>query len=92
MYTKAIGEDAVRQYSVGLPVCIVRPSIVTATAKEPISGWVNKIYGPMSVIIAGMLGIIRTVHGVPENTVDMIPADYVIANIIVVGWDIAKRT
>ncbi|XP_032674186.1 fatty acyl-CoA reductase wat-like [Odontomachus brunneus] len=91
MYTKAIAEDTVRQYSVELPVCVVRPSIVVTTAKEPITGWINNLYGPVGVVMGSGLGLLRTLHCMPENTADLVPADYVIANIIVAGWDTAQR-
>ncbi|XP_014479570.1 PREDICTED: putative fatty acyl-CoA reductase CG5065 [Dinoponera quadriceps] len=91
VYSKAIAEDLVRQYSVGLPACIIRPSIVVTTLKEPISGWTNNLYGAIGIVMGTCIGLLRTLHCVPEYIADMIPADYVIANIIVAGWDIAKR-
>ncbi|XP_011146929.1 fatty acyl-CoA reductase wat [Harpegnathos saltator] len=91
VYTKAIAEDTVRQYGVGLPVCIVRPSIVTSTAKEPVSGWTNNMYGAMGIVVGSALGLLRTLHCVPENIADIIPADYIIANLIVAAWDVAER-
>ncbi|XP_014479565.1 PREDICTED: fatty acyl-CoA reductase 1-like [Dinoponera quadriceps] len=91
VFSKAIAEDTVRQYGVELPVCIVRPSIVISTAKEPVSGWVNNIYGAVGVVMGSALGLLHTLYCVPEYKADLMPADYVIANIIVAGWDIAKR-
>lgn len=42
-YTKRLAEILVRnEYNKGaLPVCIVRPSIVTPSIKDPVPGWVN---------------------------------------------------
>ncbi|XP_011146930.1 fatty acyl-CoA reductase wat [Harpegnathos saltator] len=91
VYTKAIAEDTVRQYSVGLPACIVRPSIVIATAKDPIAGWINNVYGATGILVGAAMGFLRCLHCVSENKADIIPADYVIANIIVAAWDTAKR-
>lgn len=91
VYTKAITEDVVRKYSVGLPICIVRPSIVTSTDEEPIPGWINNIYGAVGIVLGAGMGLLRTLHCIPENTAEIIPADYVIANIIVAAWDIGKR-
>ncbi|XP_032674193.1 fatty acyl-CoA reductase wat-like [Odontomachus brunneus] len=92
VYTKAIAEDTVRQYSVGLSACIIRPSIVTSTAKEPIPGWINNIYGAVGVIVGSSMGLLRTLHCIPENTAEIMPADYVIANIIVAGWAPPKES
>lgn len=90
-YTKAIAEDTVRKYSVGLPTCIVRPSIIITTMEEPIPGWSNTLHGVMGIAVGGIFGLLRTLHCIPEYTTDIIPADYVIANIIVAGWDTAER-
>lgn len=90
-YTKAIAEDTVRQYSIGLPVCIVRPSIVISTAEEPVSGWINNVYGAVGVIMGSAIGLLRTLHCDPDKVAEIVPADYVISHFIVAGWDTAKR-
>ncbi|XP_071576188.1 fatty acyl-CoA reductase wat-like [Temnothorax nylanderi] len=90
-YTKAIAEDTVRQYSVGIPTCIVRPSIVTSTAEEPVEGWINNVYGAMGVVVGCALGLLRTLHIDLENAAEIVPADYVISNFIAASWDTAKR-
>ncbi|XP_043271883.1 fatty acyl-CoA reductase wat-like isoform X2 [Venturia canescens] len=87
-FTKAIGEDVVRKYSTGIPTCIVRPSIMIATAKEPIPAWINNLYGPQGVVIGAGMGLLRTLHCESTNIADMIPADYVINNTIAAAWGI----
>ncbi|KAK2588427.1 hypothetical protein KPH14_004426 [Odynerus spinipes] len=90
-FTKAIAEDTVRQYSSGIPSCIVRPSIMIATAKEPICGWINNLYGPTGVAVGAAYGILRTLHCQKNLVADIIPADIVINNIIVAAWDTAQK-
>ncbi|XP_011688428.1 PREDICTED: fatty acyl-CoA reductase 1-like [Wasmannia auropunctata] len=90
-YTKAIAEDTVRQYSIGIPVCIVRPSIVTSTAEEPLNGWINNIYGAVGVVMGSAIGILRTLHCDPDKVAEIVPADYVISHFIAASWDTAKR-
>ncbi|XP_012056946.1 PREDICTED: fatty acyl-CoA reductase 1-like [Atta cephalotes] len=90
-YTKAIAEDTIRQYSIGIPVCIVRPSIIISTADEPVSGWINNIYGAVGVVVGSAIGLLRTLHCDPNKVADIVPADYVISHLIVAGWDTAKR-
>ncbi|XP_029158788.1 fatty acyl-CoA reductase wat-like [Nylanderia fulva] len=90
-YTKAIAENAVLQYGTGLPICIVRPSIIISTAKEPIPGWINNVYGAAGVVMGAAIGLLRTLHCPPENVAELVPADYVISNLIVASWDTAKR-
>ena len=43
--TKSIAEQLVVDYHEKLPICIVRPSIVTAALEEPFKGWVDNVYG-----------------------------------------------
>lgn len=90
-YTKAIAEYTVRQYSIGIPTCIIRPSIVTSTIEEPTSGWINNIYGAMGVVVGSAIGLMRTLHCDPDKVAEIVPADYVISHIIAASWDTAKR-
>lgn len=48
-FTKAIAEDIVKNYGRDIPTCVFRPSIVVPTAEEPISGWIDNIYGPTGI-------------------------------------------
>ena len=43
--TKHMAEHIVLDYHEKLPICIVRPSIVTAAINEPYPGWIDNIYG-----------------------------------------------
>ncbi|XP_035723735.1 fatty acyl-CoA reductase wat-like isoform X1 [Vespa mandarinia] len=90
-YSKAICEDTVRQYSRGFPTCIVRPSSVLATEKDPIPGWTNNLYGLTGIASCIGLGIIRVMNLNTKLVHDIIPADYAVNNIIVSTWDIAKK-
>jgi len=81
----------VRQYSNEIPVCIVRPSIVISTAKEPIPGWINNVYGAAGAAMYSAIGLLRTMHCPPEYVAELVPADYVISHLIVASWDVAKK-
>ncbi|KAF7993213.1 hypothetical protein HCN44_006273 [Aphidius gifuensis] len=90
-FTKTIGEDVIKKHSNNLPVCIVRPSIMIPTSEEPVCGWINNLYGATGVVFGAGIGVIRTLHCKIENVADIIPADYVINNIIVAAWDIHNQ-
>ena len=79
-----------RLYSGNLPVCVVRPSIVLSTMYEPLCGWTNNLYGATGVIAGAYACVLRVLQGYPNNIAEIIPADYVINNIIVSAWDINK--
>ncbi|KAG6795790.1 fatty acyl-CoA reductase wat [Apis mellifera caucasica] len=91
IYSKALGENMILKYSGNLPICIVRPSIVTSTFNEPVSGWINNIYGVTGVIIGSAIGLLHTLPCKAENVAEVIPADYVISNIICSAWDTVNR-
>ncbi|XP_076687279.1 fatty acyl-CoA reductase wat-like [Andrena cerasifolii] len=91
IFSKAVGESIVAKYSEGIPTCIVRPSIVLSTAEEPLYGWTNNLYGTTGVIIGAGLGLLHTLHCIPENTAEMIPADYVVSTTIAAAWAASNR-
>lgn len=90
-FTKAIGEDTVRQYSKGIPTCIVRPSIMISTSLEPIRGWINNLYGPTGSVMGVAYGVLRTLRSKEECVADLIPADIVINNIIAAAWETIEK-
>jgi fatty acyl-CoA reductase len=90
-FSKAMGEEVVRKYSTGMPTCIVRPSIMVGTYKEPLRCWTNNIYGATGIVVGAGLGLLHTMHCDTEKIADIIPADFVINNIIVASWHVGKR-
>jgi thioester reductase-like protein len=52
-FTKAVAEHYVDQNRGELPVAIARPSIVTASKKEPLVGWVDSVNGPGGATLLG---------------------------------------
>ncbi|XP_046742047.1 fatty acyl-CoA reductase wat-like [Diprion similis] len=89
-FSKAVAEDVIRRNDHRLPVCVVRPSIVIATSKEPVAGWINNVYGATGIVVGAAVGLLRTLHCDPDMIADLIPADYVINNVIVAAWDLAE--
>lgn len=50
-FTKNLAEQIVASDSKGLPVAIVRPSIIGASLEEPCPGWLENIFGVTSISI-----------------------------------------
>ncbi|XP_060533430.1 fatty acyl-CoA reductase wat-like [Cylas formicarius] len=88
-FTKCVAEDVIRKEAKNLPVGLYRPSIVIATVKEPVAGWIDNIYGATGVLLGVAVGLLRSVHGKKENKADMVPADYVINSCLAALWDVA---
>lgn len=91
VFTKGVAEDVIRNGAKGLPLGLVRPSIVVSTSKEPIGGWIDNIYGPTGVLYGAGLGLLHTLQADPEKVSDLVPADYVVNMCIATGWKVYKE-
>lgn len=60
------------------------------TANEPISGWINNVYGVTGIIVGAALGLIRTIYCLPSMVIDVVPADFVINCVIAAAYDVAR--
>ncbi|CAG7817649.1 unnamed protein product [Allacma fusca] len=87
-YTKSLAEHMVQCNRGDLPVCIVRPSIVTATVKEPIPGWVDNWQGASGILIAHGKGLLGATVANEDIVIDWIPVDYLVNLIITAAWDL----
>lgn len=85
-FTKGLSEQVVNEYKDRLPVVIYRPSIVICAMDEPIPGWVDNFNGPVGLLMACGIGIMRTTFGDPDVVSDFIPVDTSIRAIIVAAW------
>lgn len=88
-FTKALAEHVLVEQSGNLPVAIVRPSIVTASWKEPIPGWVDNLNGPTGLLAGAGKGILRTILCYRDLVADLIPIDIAINLLISVAWHTA---
>lgn len=67
-------------------VCIIRPSIVVASLKEPFPGWTDTFNGPSSMIVAGSRGILRSIYLKHNCRINTIPVDIVVNTILSATW------
>ncbi|VEN56723.1 unnamed protein product, partial [Callosobruchus maculatus] len=85
-FTKALAECWLRDHSDGLPLVIVRPSIVLSSAGGPMRGWVDNWNGPTGIIAAAGKGLFRSMVCEPNKKADLVPVDMVINLMIVSAW------
>ncbi|EFA08474.2 fatty acyl-CoA reductase wat [Tribolium castaneum] len=90
VFTKAVAEDVIKTEGKTLPIAVFRPSIVIASVKEPVAGWIDNLYGATGVLVGAALGVLRSLHGKIENGAEMVPADFVVNCAIASAWDIAS--
>jgi len=84
-FTKALGERSLVETRNGVPVSIVRPSIIESALMEPKPGWIRGFRMAEPVIAAYARGLLKEFPGVPEGVIDVIPVDLVVATIIAVA-------
>ncbi|KAK4878652.1 hypothetical protein RN001_011158 [Aquatica leii] len=85
-YTKCLTEELVSEYTKKFPVAIVRPSIVIASWKEPMPGWIDNLNGPTGLLVGAGKGVIRSMHCEPSYEADIIPVDICVNTILVTSW------
>jgi fatty acyl-CoA reductase len=79
-FTKALGERATEELATanGLPLSIVRPSIIESALAHPYPGWIEGFKMAEPIILAYGRGSIPEFPGLPEGVVDIIPIDLVV--------------
>ncbi|KAF8008316.1 hypothetical protein BT93_K2098 [Corymbia citriodora subsp. variegata] len=80
--TKAMGEMMINAERGGVPVVIVRPSMIESTSQEPLPGWIQgyRVLDPL--ILSYGKGRLPGFLVDPSTVVDVVPADLV-ANVII---------
>ncbi|VEN63880.1 unnamed protein product [Callosobruchus maculatus] len=89
-FTKCVAEEVVKTEGKNLPIALYRPSIVIATVKEPVSGWIDNVYGATGVLLGVAMGLLRVLRCGKNNKADMVPADYVVNSCLAAAWDVAS--
>ncbi len=86
-FTKALGERVAEQLSAefGLPLTIVRPSIVESALEKPYPGWIEGFKMAEPIILAYGRGSIPEFPGLPEGVVDIIPVDLVVGAMLAIA-------
>ncbi|CAH0713003.1 unnamed protein product, partial [Brenthis ino] len=85
-YTKSLTEDLVSQHVGKYPIVIARPSIVIASYKEPMPGWVDNMNGPTGLLVGAGKGVIRTMHCNDSYLADVVPVDMVVNACILLSY------
>lgn len=49
-------------------------------------GWLDNFNGPVGILVAGGIGIMRSLYGDPNAIVDFTPIDIAIKSIITCAW------
>jgi len=89
-FTKSLAESLIARHGEGLPIAIVRPSIVETSVEKPFRGWNEGIN--TSASLSYLLG--TTFRQLPSNErkrLDIIPVDAVCAGMTLIGAALVER-
>jgi len=89
--TKSLAEDLLQKEGLGLPIAVVRPSIVGGIARDPIPGWCSGLNGPAGLYLAMGNGLLRAMVTETKGYFDIIPVDIVVNMMISVAWKLATN-
>lgn len=84
--SKSITESYISRNGRDLPVVIVRPSVICASWKEPIPGWVDNYNALTGMLVAVQSGLLRSMVVSKDKVIDLIPVDMVVNTMIVSAW------
>jgi len=81
-FTKALGEQFLVKSNNGVPVIILRPSIIESTFCQPEPGWIEGFRMTSPILFGYGRGILQDFPAKPEGIIDVIPADFVISALL----------
>lgn len=90
-YTKAMAESLVKTFADRVPIGIVRPSIITASLRDPAPGWIDNYNGPAGFLVTAGGGILRAMLVDGKMICDAIPVDIVANTVIASAWHVANE-
>lgn len=76
-YTKCVAEHLLLERARGVPVEIVRPSIISASLLHPVPGWIDSKAAFAGFVATIGAGYLRLIDGDPQVLLDVVPVDYV---------------
>jgi len=89
-FTKSLAESLIAKHGTGLPIAIVRPSIVETSVEKPFRGWNEGIN--TSASLSYLLGTaFRQLPSNERKRLDIIPVDAVCAGMTLIGAALVER-
>lgn len=80
--TKCLAERLVAEQGRGLPISIVRPSIISASWRHPFPGWIDSVAAFAAFVVLIGTGHMRAVIADMNARLDLVPVDEVADRII----------
>ena len=89
-FTKSLAESLLVRHGDGLPIAVVRPSIVETSTHDPFSGWNEGVNtsAPMSYLLGSFFRQMPTNR---NKCLDIIPVDLVVRGMVLIGSALMRR-
>lgn len=81
-FTKALGEQLLIKSANGVPIIILRPSIVESTLHQPEPGWIEGFRMSSPVLFGYGQGVLPDFPARRDAIIDFIPADFVVSALL----------
>jgi nucleoside-diphosphate-sugar epimerase len=82
-FTKAMGEQLLVSSSNGVPVIILRPSIIESSLSQPEPGWIEGFRMSSPILFGYGKGEVPDFPGKRDSVIDFIPLDFVVSALLV---------
>lgn len=66
------------------------PTVITSY-REPVTGWIDNMYGPCGVIVGIGSGVLRVFTGNMNNKAHIVPVDLCVNALLASAWDVARN-
>lgn len=80
--TKCIGEHLLRERRGGLPLTLLRPSIIAACRRYPFPGWIDRPTALAGFVALYATGQLLSLRADPNTLLDVVPCDEVVSRIL----------
>ena len=81
-FTKALGEQLLVKSANGVPIVILRPSVVESTLQQPEPGWIEGFRMSSPVLFGYGQGVLPDFPAKRDAVIDIIPADFVVSALL----------
>lgn len=81
-FTKAMGEQLLVNASNGLPIIILRPSIIESSLMQPEPGWIEGFQTSTPILFGYGKGEVPDFPAKRDGVIDIIPVDFVVSTIL----------
>jgi len=76
-FTKNLAEKNILKNKGHLTVCLLRPSIIASSLREPFPGWTDSLSAAGGITMLCGMGLVNFINAAGLNRFDMIPVDIV---------------